>query len=124
MSSSSICTVIQPLPAASSSVGVRKGSSGVSEVDATHRMEQHRSTRCRLLSGFSGLARSRALLTADAASCRFANDRDLPEKKLDRPLLHRVHPHQATDPASERERGRSHSHTHTHTHTHVRGAIE
>ena len=97
-------------------VGGRKGGSAVSEVDATRRIEQHRSTRRRLLNGFSGLARSRALLTADAASCRFANDRDLPEKKLDRPLLHRVHPHQATDPASER--GRSHSHTH------VRGAIE
>jgi len=60
----------------------------VSEVDATRRIEQHRSTRRRLLNGFSGLARSRALLTVDAASCRFANDRDLPEKKLDRPLLH------------------------------------
>jgi hypothetical protein len=65
----------------------RKGGSAVSEVDATRRMEQHRSTRRRLLNGFSGFARSRALLTADAASCRFANDRDLPEKKLDRPLL-------------------------------------
>uniref|UniRef100_A0A0A9F0T8 Uncharacterized protein n=1 Tax=Arundo donax TaxID=35708 RepID=A0A0A9F0T8_ARUDO len=50
-------------------------------------MEQHRRTRRRLLKGFSGLARSLVLVTAAAASCRFANDRDLPEKKLDSPLL-------------------------------------
>lgn len=60
----------------------RKGGSAVSEVEATLRMEEQRSTRRRLLKGFSGLARSWAV-----ASCRLANDRDLPEKKLDRPLL-------------------------------------
>jgi len=80
--------------------GRKKGGSAVSEVDATLRMEQHRSTRRRLLNGFSGLARSRALVTADAASCRFANDRDLPEKKLDRPLLH-AHPCRQNDRSIE-----------------------
>jgi hypothetical protein len=66
--------------------GGRKGGSAVREVEETLRMEQQWRTRRRLLKGFSGLARSWAVVTA--ASCRLANDRDLPEKKLERPLLH------------------------------------
>jgi hypothetical protein len=66
--------------------GGRKGGSAVREVEETLRMEQQRRTRRRLLKGFSGLARSWAVVTA--ASCRLANDRDLPEKKLEMPLLH------------------------------------
>jgi hypothetical protein len=65
------------------------GGSAVSEVEDTRRMEQQRRIRRRLLKGFSGLAStSLLLLVLPATSCRFANDRDLPEKKLDSPLLH------------------------------------
>lgn len=77
------------LPMLKDGSGGRKGGSAVSEVEETRRMEQHRRIRRRLLKGFSGLASTSLLLVvpATATSCRFANDRDLPEKKLDSPRL-------------------------------------
>lgn len=58
------------------------------EVEETRRMEEQRRMRRRLLNGFSGLARLAVVAPAAATSCRLANDLDLPEKKLDSPLLH------------------------------------
>ena len=84
----------------------------MSEVDATHRMEQHRSTRCRLLSGFSGLARSRAMLTADTPHPASLRTTETCRKRSwtgPSCIADRVHPHQATDRASKRGGRRRHS---------------